>query len=64
VLEFSKPQFRGHAPSGISAVPMWILAFGIFVPNTPVRALLGAFMSAYNICAQPLDDMPAWVKTS
>jgi eukaryotic-like serine/threonine-protein kinase len=64
-LEFSKPQLRGHAPSGISAVPMWILAFGIFVPNTPLRTLLAAVLSA---CTGPaayalsrwVTNMPAW----
>lgn len=64
-LEFVRPQVPGQPFIGISALPMWILVFGIFVPNTPLRALLAAVISA---CAGPtayalnrwLAKMPAW----
>ena len=44
--EFTRTQVPGHWSVGISALPMWILVFGIFVPNTPVRTLLAALVSA------------------
>lgn len=50
LVEFSKPQSATETAFGMSAVPMWILAFGIFVPNTPIRTLLAALISA---CAVP-----------
>src|SRR5262249_10155279 len=44
MLEF----IRGQAGSliGMSAVPLWIIVFGIFVPNTPARTLIGSLVSA------------------
>ena len=64
-LEFARPQSPGQPFSGISSLPMWILVFGIFVPNTPLRTLAAAVISA---CAGPaayalnrwLANIPAW----
>lgn len=50
-LEFARPHVPGHAMIGISGVAMWILVFGLFVPNTPLRTLLASIVSA---CAAPL----------
>ncbi|WP_051979431.1 serine/threonine-protein kinase [Edaphobacter aggregans] len=46
LLEVSNARVPVQTTFGISAVPLWILTFGIFVPNTPLRALLGAMISA------------------
>lgn len=51
MLEFARPHVPGHAMIGISGVAMWILVFGLFVPNTPLRTLLASVVSA---CAAPL----------
>ena len=64
-LEFSRRQMPDHATLGISALPMWILVFGIFVPNTPIRTVIAAMVSA---CTAPvaylmsrwLVRIPAW----
>jgi eukaryotic-like serine/threonine-protein kinase len=45
-LEFSRKLVPQHASLGISALPMWILVFGIFVPNTPLRTLIASLVSA------------------
>jgi serine/threonine-protein kinase len=45
-LEFSRKMIPDHASLGISALPMWILVFGIFVPNTPLRTLIASLVSA------------------
>jgi len=45
MLEFIRGQ-AAHSMMGVSALPIWILAFGIFVPNTPARTLIGALVSA------------------
>ena len=50
-LEFSRPHVLGHMAVGVSVVAMWILVFGIFVPNTPLRTLCAAVVSA---CAAPM----------
>ena len=46
LLEFTRAQVPGHWLIGISTLPMWILVFGIFVPNTPGRTLVAAMVSA------------------
>lgn len=46
VLEFLKPRAVGESPIGMSSLPMLILVFGIFVPNTPVRTLVASAISA------------------
>jgi hypothetical protein len=64
-LEFARPHTPGHMSVGVSAVVMWILVFGLFVPNTPLRTLLAAVVSA---CMSPLayvstrwmGDVEAW----
>src|SRR5262249_3520654 len=64
MMEFIRGQ-AGHSLVGNSTVPMWILAFGIFVPNTPKRTLVGAFVSAaaaplaYLVSRSAL-GLPAW----
>ena len=64
-LEFNRSQFPGHWPLGISALPLWILAFGIFVPNTPSRTLIAGLVSAlisplsYLVCRW-IVKIPAW----
>jgi serine/threonine-protein kinase len=64
LLEFIRGQV-GHTVLGMSVVPMWVLAFGIFVPNTPARTLLGALLSAgaaplaYLVSRTAL-KVPAW----
>jgi len=45
-LEFTRAQVDGPSSVGASSLGMWILAFGIFVPNTPIRALIGAMVTA------------------
>ena len=45
-LEFTRALTPGHWAIGTSGVAMWVLAFGIFVPNTPIRTLVGALVSA------------------
>jgi tRNA A-37 threonylcarbamoyl transferase component Bud32 len=45
-LEFARPHVSGQPFHGISSLPMWILVFGIFVPNTPSRTLSAAMISA------------------
>jgi eukaryotic-like serine/threonine-protein kinase len=45
MLEFIRGQ-SSESFIGMSSVPMWILAYGIFVPNTPTRTLIGALISA------------------
>jgi eukaryotic-like serine/threonine-protein kinase len=50
-LEFARPHVPGNAMIGISGVAMWILVFGLFVPNTPLRTLSASVISA---CAAPL----------
>ncbi|HEY7097704.1 MAG TPA: serine/threonine-protein kinase [Terriglobales bacterium] len=45
-MEFTRAQLGGQSSIGASSLGMWILAFGIFVPNTPVRALIGAIITA------------------
>ncbi len=65
MMEFVRSQVPGHWSVGMSALPMWILGFGIFFPNTPVRTLIGSFVSA---CTAPLAyaiarwaiKIPAW----
>jgi len=65
MMEFTRSQVPGHWSVGSSALPTWILVFGIFVPNTPVRTLLAALVSA---CAGPVSyvvirslvGIPAW----
>jgi len=49
-LEFAWPHVPGHVPVGVSGVAMWILVFGVFVPNTPLRTLLAGMVS---FCAVP-----------
>jgi eukaryotic-like serine/threonine-protein kinase len=64
-LEFTRAQAPGHWLIGISALPMWILVFGIFVPNTPGRTLIAAIVSAaaapfaYVVSRSAL-KIPAW----
>jgi eukaryotic-like serine/threonine-protein kinase len=64
LLEFVRGQ-EGHFLIGISAVALWIVTFGIFVPNTPVRTLIGALISAgtaplaYMISRSAL-KLPSW----
>ena len=64
-LEFARPHTLGQVSVGVSGVAMWILVFGLFVPNTPLRTLLAAVVSA---CMSPLayvstrwmGDVEAW----
>jgi len=64
-LEFTRSQFPGHRLIGLSALPMWILTFGIFVPNTPSRTLIAGLVSAftapfsYLVCRWVV-KIPAW----
>ena len=64
-LEFTRALVPGHWLIGISSVPMWILVFGIFVPNTPGRTLIAAMVSAmagplaYWVSRSTL-KIPAW----
>jgi eukaryotic-like serine/threonine-protein kinase len=46
-LEFARPHQAEHGPIGISILALWILLFGLFVPNTPVRTLLASILSAF-----------------
>lgn len=65
ILEFTRPLPPGLSPVGVSSLPMWILVFGIYVPNTPGRTLVAALVSA---CTGPLaysfqrwgNRVPAW----
>src|SRR5262249_19650010 len=64
MLEFIRGQ-AGHFLVGISTVPMWILAYGIFVPNTPARTLIGALISAGTgplayVVSRSLLNLPPW----
>jgi len=45
-LEFTRSQVSGNWSIGTSSVATWIVVFGIFVPNTPIRTLIGAVCSA------------------
>lgn len=45
-LEFSRTQAPEEWVIGMSALPMWILVFGIFIPNTPIRTLVASVVSA------------------
>lgn len=64
-LEFSRTQVPGDWLIGMSALPMWILVFGIFVPNTPIRTLVASLVSAgigpvsYAVCRWAM-KVPAW----
>src|SRR5262249_21928204 len=64
-LEFTRAQVPGHWVIGMSSVPMWILAYGIFVPNTPVRTLAGGLISAgmgpvAYLVSRSVSKVPAW----
>jgi eukaryotic-like serine/threonine-protein kinase len=64
-LEFARPHLPSHSTLGISALPMWILVFGIFVPNTPLRTLAAAVISAGTgpmsyMLSRWLAKIPAW----
>jgi len=64
MLEFIRGQ-AAHSLIGISALPMWILAFGIFVPNTPARTLIGALVSAATgplayLVSRSVLKLPSW----
>jgi serine/threonine-protein kinase len=64
MLEFIRGQ-SAQSFIGISSVPMWILAFGIFVPNTPARTLIGALVSAgagpfAYIVSRSVLKLPSW----
>jgi serine/threonine-protein kinase len=65
LLEFGRTQVPVQTALGISAVPMWILAFGIFVPNSPIRTFLAALISGCTVLAaylfsQSVMGIPAW----
>jgi len=64
-LEFARPHTPGHVSVGISGVAMWILVFGLFVPNTPLRTLLAAVVSACMaalayVSTRWMGDVEAW----
>lgn len=65
LIEFTKARAPVPTTFGISAVPMWILAFGIFVPNTPLRTLLASVISACTgpaayVLSRRVTGIPAW----
>ena len=65
IFEFGRVQVPGNWLIGMSTLPMWILVFGIFVPNTPGRTLIAAMVSAaasplaYAVSRSTL-NIPAW----
>ena len=67
-VEFTRSQISGHWSIGTSSVAIWILAFGIFVPNTPLRTLIGAVGSAgaavlSYMFSRGVMKMPAWERS-
>lgn len=66
LIEFGRTQqLSPHAAFGMSAVPIWILAFGIFVPNTPIHTLLASLISAgvvplAYVISRAMMKIPAW----
>ena len=64
-LEFTRTIVPGHSSIGMSSLPMWILVFGIFVPNTPLRTLLASLVAAATgplgyLTARQMLKIPAW----
>jgi eukaryotic-like serine/threonine-protein kinase len=65
LLEFTKAKPPLHAQLGVSFVPMWILLFGIFIPNTPLRTLIASVISACTgplayVLSRSITKIPAW----